>query len=242
MQVGGGEFSNKIFSLRWLSGSASSHAYAFYRILFWDSMRQSSCWLLKRIASVFTSKRGDCVCWACWLDCHNLSALSCNLASVAGHGLESSLSVRSTLIVRGKKWNMCVDHVFAQYTPVLTRLEDYLHKSKIFGNLLHLRLLSSNIAMYALGNKNVCLWIIDFISSFTLGKTYSLFSARHYVVAMLAQECLRCTTSHGVLPTLSKFPRPSKKSPCVRLSASTSDRPLLSTASGKVALSPRPSR
>ena len=27
----------------------------------------------------------------------------------------------------------------------------------------------------------------------------------------LAQECLRCTTSHGVLPTLSKFPRPSKK-------------------------------
>ena len=26
----------------------------------------------------------------------------------------------------------------------------------------------------------------------------------------LAQKCLRCTTSHGVLPTLSKFPKPSK--------------------------------
>ena len=42
----------------------------------------------------------------------------------------------------------------------------------------------------------------------------------------LAQECLRFTTSHGVLPTLSKFPRPSKQSPCVRLSASTLGRRL----------------
>ena len=72
----------------------------------------------------------------------------------------------------------------------------------------------------------VCATLILCLCS-RLENMFFLFSARHAVVAMWAQECLRCTTSHGVLPTLSKFPRPSNKSPCVRLSASISDRPEL---------------
>ena len=46
-----------------------------------------------------------------------------------------------------------------------------------------------------------------------------------------AQECLRCTTSHGVLPTLSPVFVSENLSktlqPCVKLSASTSARPLI---------------
>ena len=112
-----------------------------------------SCWLLKRIASVFTSKepyeanaaRGDCRCWACWLDCRNLSALSLAILQVlltAGH----CLSARSGLTwLFAEKNEICasIHHFFAQYTPVLTRFEDSLHKSEIFGNLFHLRLSSS---------------------------------------------------------------------------------------------------
>ena len=110
--------------------------------------------------------RSQCCAWGLSLLSllTRLPQFECSLAgSWALFGIKLKCQINPDCLQ--KKRNKCVDHFFAQCTLVLTRLEDSLHKSEIFGSLFLLRLLSSNIAMSALGNKSVCLCIVEISGS-----------------------------------------------------------------------------
>ena len=209
-----------------------------------------SCWLLKRIASVFTSKepyeanaaRGDCRCWACWLDCRNLSALSCNLASVADSWALFKCQINPDCLQKKMKYVRRYI-IFLRNIPRFSQgLKIPCTNRKFLVTCFISDYQAPNIAMYALGNKSVCLCIIDFISSFTLGNktTFFLFSARHYVVFLGSRvpevyHIARCASdTFKVSKTFKKVAM--REAICIHIGQA-----LLLMASCKVA-SPRPSR